>query len=397
MAGERYDFDKVIERRGTASYKWDQSAKLFGREDILPLWVADMDFEPPREVVEAIKARAAEGIYGYTFRTDDYYTAVSGWLSRRHGWDIEKEWITSSPGVVPALSLAVLAYTKPGDGVILQSPVYYPFYDVIRMNNRVVVDNPLILADGRYTMDYELLEQQAKGGAKLLLLCSPHNPGGRVWTREELQRVADICLAHGVTVIADEIHQDLVFSGHRHIPFGSLSPEAAEISVTTIATSKTFNLAGLQAATVIIPGRERRLLYNNLLKTLSIHMESFFGLTAVVASYTHGDAWLDELLVYLEGNRQLLLDFVAQHLPQIKAMKPEGTYMVWLDCRAISQEPAVLKKLMFEQAGVAFSEGSVFGQEGSGYLRVNLACRRALLQEALERFAAAVHDQVAEG
>lgn len=392
MAEERYDFDKVIDRYGTASYKWDQSAKLFGREDILPLWVADMDFEPPREVVEAIKARAAEGIYGYTFRTDDYYTAVSGWLSRRHGWDIEKDWVTSSPGVVPALSLAVLAYTKPGDGVILQSPVYYPFYDVIRMNNRVVVDNPLILADGRYTMDYDLLEQQAKAGAKLLLLCSPHNPGGRVWTREELQRVADICLAHGVTVIADEIHQDLVFSGHRHIPFASLSPEAAEISVTTIATSKTFNLAGLQAATVIIPGRERRLIYNNLLKTLSIHMESFFGLTAVVASYTHGDAWLDQLLVYLEGNLQLLLDYVEQHLPQVKAMKPEGTYMVWLDCRAISQDPAVLKKLMFEQAGVAFSEGSVFGHEGTGYLRINLACRRALLQEALERFTVAVNE-----
>ncbi|MCL6460206.1 MAG: pyridoxal phosphate-dependent aminotransferase, partial [Gorillibacterium sp.] len=335
-----------------------------------------------------------QGVYGYTFRSNSYYTAIIGWLARRHGWEIEQEWITSSPGVVSALSLAILTYTNPGDGVILQSPVYYPFYDVIKMNKRTIVDNPLILVDGHYTMDYDLLEKQAQAGAKLLLLCSPHNPGGRVWTREELQRVADICLKHGVLVVSDEIHQDLVFSGHQHTPFAALSNAVAQITITCIAPSKTFNLAGLQAAAIIIPNRSHRLLYNNLLKTLSIHMESYFGLTAVESSYTHGDAWLDQLLVYLEGNLNLLLDYVNKNIPQVKVMKPEGTYLVWMDCRAISEDPLVLKKLMFEEAGVAFSEGSVFGKKGAGWLRVNIACPRMLLQEALGRFADAVSTRV---
>lgn len=386
-----YDFDRVIDRFGTASYKWDQSEKLFGRADILPLWVADMDFQPPQEVVEAIKERANQGIYGYTIRTQGYLDAVRGWLSRRHGWEIKDDWITSSPGIVPALSLAVQAFTKPGDKVILQSPVYYPFYDVIRMNDRVVVDNALILGtDGRYVMDFDLLEQQAADGAKLLLLCTPHNPGGRVWTREELERVGEICVKHNVLIVADEIHHDLVYPGYKHYPFAELSDAFAQQSITCIATSKTFNLAGLQAATIIIPNDELRRKYNYLLKTLSIHMESYFGLTAVESAYNHGDDWLDQLMVYLEGNLNTLLDFVAERLPQIKAMRPEGTYMVWLDCRAISEDPKVLKKLMFEEAGVAFSEGSVFGKQGEGYLRVNLACPRSILVQALERFAEAV-------
>lgn len=388
----RYDFDKWIDRTGTASYKWDQSEKLFGRPDILPLWVADMDFEAPKEVVEAITRRAEQGIYGYTVRTQAFYDAIIGWLSKRHGWTIKQEWITSSPGVVPALSIMVLAFTEPGDGIILQSPVYYPFYDVIKMNGRTVVDNPLILKDGRYSIDFELLEEQAKAGAKMLLLCSPHNPGGRVWKQEELERVGDICSRYNVLVVADEIHQDLVFSGHKHIPYASLSETFAQHSVTCITPSKTFNLAGLQAASVIIPNEEIRRKYNALLKTLSIHMESYFGLTAIESSYTHGEEWLDQLLDYLEGNLSELLTFAKQHLPQVKVIKPEGTYLVWMDCTAISNKPQELKQLMFDKAGVAFSEGSVFGKQGEGYLRVNIACRRSLLMEALEKFASAVEE-----
>ncbi|MBB3108380.1 cystathionine beta-lyase [Paenibacillus phyllosphaerae] len=395
MADQRYDFDKLIDRTGKGTYKWDQSEKLFGRKDILPLWVADMDFEPPKEVVEAVVARAQEGVYGYTIRTEAYYEAIAGWLSRRHNWDVKHEWITSSPGVVPALSMIVMAFTEPGDSVILQSPVYYPFYDVIKMNGRKVADNALILEDGKFKIDFELLEQQAKDGAKLLLLCTPHNPGGRVWTEEELTRVGDICVKYNVLVVADEIHHDLVFQGHRHVPFASISEAFAEISFTCVATSKTFNLAGLQAASVIIPNGELRRKYNHLLKALSIHMESFFGQTAVVAAYNHGDEWLDQLLVYLEGNRDYLTDFVAKHMPEIKVMVPEGTYMVWMDCSAISSSPQELKKLMFEEAGVAFSEGSVFGKQGEGHLRVNLACPRSILVEALDRFAQAVHNRKA--
>lgn len=391
MTQIRYDFDRVIDRSGTASYKWDQSEKLFGNKDVLPLWVADMDFEAPREVIEAITERAKQGIYGYTIRTDSYFEAVSGWLSRRHNWKVRHEWISSSPGIVPALSMMVLAYTEPGNRIILQSPVYYPFYDVIRMNDRVVVDNPLILQDGQYRFDFDLLEQQAKD-AKMLLLCSPHNPGGRVWTREELERIGDICLRNDVLVVADEIHHDLVFKGHRHIPFAAISDSFAQASITCIAPSKTFNLAGLQAASVIIPNEKLRLKYTSLLKTLSLHMESFFGLTAVESSYTHGEEWLEQLLVYLEGNLDTLLQYVENNIPDVKAIRPEGTYMVWMDCRAVSDSPSELKKLMFEQAGVAFSEGSVFGKQGEGYLRVNLACPRSILQEALERFGKAVQE-----
>ncbi|BBI32217.1 MalY/PatB family protein [Cohnella abietis] len=387
----KHDFDKIIDRTNTASYKWDQSEKLFGRSDILPLWVADMDFEAPKEVVDAITRRAEQGIYGYTVRTQAFYDAIIGWLSRRHGWNIEQEWISSSPGVVPALSLMVQAFTEPGDGIILQSPVYYPFYDVIKMNGRTVVDNPLILENGHYSIDFDLLEQQAKNGAKMLLLCSPHNPGGRVWKREELERIGEICAQYNLLVVADEIHHDLVFSGHKHVPYASLSETFAQHSLTCVATSKTFNLAGLQAASVIIPNEGLRRKYNALLKTLSIHMESYFGLTAIEASYTHGDEWLDQLLVYLEGNLNFLLEFVEKNLPQVKVIKPEGTYLVWMDCTAISNKPLELKELMFNKAGVAFSEGSVFGGQGAGYLRVNIACPRSILTKALEKFALAVN------
>jgi cystathionine beta-lyase len=386
----KYDFDRVTDRTGTHSYKWDQSEKLFGRGDILPLWVADMDFEPPKEVVDEMVRRAEQGVYGYTIRPPEYFEAVSGWLKRRHGWEIRHEWISSSPGVVPALSLIVHAFTEPGDQVILQSPVYYPFYDVIRMNGRTVVDNPLRLRDGRYEIDFDLLESQAAAGAKLLLLCSPHNPGGRVWTRGELVRIGDICVRHGVLVVADEIHHDLVYRGHKHIPFAGINDEFAQISFTCIATSKTFNLAGLQAASAIIPNDDLRRRYNHALKTFSLHMESYFGVTAVISSYTHGDDWLDQLIDYLEGNLTWLTDFISRRLPQVKVIRPEATYLVWMDCGEISQDPAELKKLMYEEAGVAFTEGSVFGKQGAGYLRVNIACPRAILSEALESFANAV-------
>lgn len=386
----KYDFNHAKKRTGTFSYKWDQSEKLFGRADVLPLWVADMDFEPPKEVVDAIVRRAELGVYGYTIRTPEYYEAVSGWLKRRHGWEIRHEWVTSSPGVVAALSLIVYAFSQPGDKVIIQTPVYYPFFDVVRMHGRTLVENPLVERDGRYEIDFDLLESQAADGAKLLLLCSPHNPGGRVWTREELTRIGEICLRHGVLIVADEIHQDLVYRGHKHIPIASIRDDFAQNSFTCIATSKTFNLAGLQASSVIIPNDELRRRYNYALKTFSIHMESYFGISAVISGYTHGDEWLEQLIDYLQGNLDFLTGFMAERLPEIRVMRPEATYLVWMDCRKISGDPADLKKLMYEEAGVAFNEGSTYGTQGKGWLRVNIACPRSLLAEALERFAAAV-------
>jgi cystathionine beta-lyase len=387
----KYDFDRVTDRTGTASYKWDQSEKLFGSAGVLPLWVADMDFEPPQEVVREMVRRAEQGVYGYTIRTPEFNGAVSGWLKRRHNWEIREEWLSSStPGVVPALSLIVHAFTRPGDKVILQSPVYYPFYDVIRMNGRAVVDNALMLKDGRYEIDFELLERQAGDGAKLLLLCSPHNPGGRVWTREELTRIGDICVRHGVVVVADEIHHDLVYRGRKHVPFASITDEFAEISVTLIAASKTFNLAGLQAALAVIPSEELRKRYNQAVKTFSLHMEPYFGVSAVISSYTHGDEWLEQLIDYLQGNLDYLTGFLAERLPEIKVIIPDATYLVWMDCTAISADPSELKKLMYEEARVAFSDGSVFGKQNAGYLRVNIACPRAILMEAMNRFESAV-------
>jgi cystathionine beta-lyase len=385
----RYDFDRIIDRRGTSSLKWDQLKALFGGEDVLPLFVADMDFEAPREVVEALVGRAKRGVYGYTIRTDGYYEAVTGWLERRHGWKIERDWLVSSPGVVPALAAAIHAFTEPGDGVILQSPVYYPFYDVIRANGRTVVDNPLRIEDGVYRIDFDLLEEQAKD-AKLMLLCSPHNPGGRVWTADELKRLGDICLKHGVIVVSDEIHHDLVFKPHRHVPFASLGPEYAERSITCFAPSKTFNLAGLQAAAAVVPDAELRRRYVRTARFgLSIHMDSYFGVTGMETSYRYGEPWLEQLLVYLRENRDALAAFVKERLPELRVMEPEATYLAWVDCRAISEDPAELKKLMYEEARVAFSDGSVFGRQGAGWLRINFGCPRAVLLEALERFAAA--------
>lgn len=387
----KYDFDKIINRRNTASYKWDQAENLFGSTDVLPMWVADMDFEAPPEVLEAIKNRAAHGVFGYSFRTDGYYEAIMNWQKTRHGWDIKKEWITSSPGVVTALSLAIETLTEPGDKIILQSPVYYPFYDVIKMNKRELVDNPLKLENNYYTIDFDRLEKQAADGAKMLLLCNPHNPGGRVWKKEELVRLGEICLKHNVIVVADEIHEDVVYSGHRHIPFGSISEDFAQNSVICTAPSKTFNLAGLQSSAILIPNAAFRKKYNNRLKSLSIHMESNFGGIALETSYAQGGPWLDALLEYLEGNLDYLLCYFELHMPEIPVMKPEGTYMAWLDFRSIAKDAKSLKDWMYTKAKVAMNEGSVFGKAGEGFLRLNFACPRSILEDGLKRLSEAVH------
>jgi cystathionine beta-lyase len=387
-----YNFDQVINRRNTHSYKWDQSEKLFGDPDILPLWVADMDFESPPAVKAALEKRAAQGVYGYTIRTEGYINAVVSWFSKRHGWDIKPQWLTDSPGIVTSLSLAVELFSEPGAPVILQSPVYYPFYDVIRMNGREVAKNPLVIRSGRYEMDYAHLEELMKGGAKLMLLCSPHNPGGRVWEREELVRLGELCQKYGVIVVSDEIHGDLAFPGSKHIPFASISPEFAQNSITLLAPTKTFNLPGLQSSVIVSANSELKRKLDYRIKTLSIHMMNFFIPDAIQAAYLESEEWLDELLVYLRGNTDYAIEYLAEHLPELKPMKPDGTYLLWVDCRALNLDVNGLKELMFKKARVAFTEGSVFGSEGEGYLRFNLACPRSILTEALERFTQAVKE-----
>ncbi|UQZ36006.1 cystathionine beta-lyase [Paenibacillus sp. PK3_47] len=382
----KYDFDRVIDRSNTRSYKWDQSEKLFGNKNVLPLWVADMDFESPPAVQEALLRRVRSGIYGYSVTSESYRQAIVHWFRRRHDWEIKPEWITDSPGIVTSLSLSVELFTQPGDQVIVQTPVYYPFYDVILMNNRKVAENPLILKNGRYEMDYAQLEELMKGGAKLLLLCNPHNPGGRVWGREDLQRLGDLCVQYGVTVISDEIHCDLALPGHKHIPFASLSEEIADITLTTLAATKTFNLPGLQTSYIVAKNPQLKRRFDLKLKTLSLHMAHFLAPEAVEAAYNEGEEWLDGLVQYIAGNVEYAISYLEEQLPQVKVMRPEGTYLLWLDCRELGLDIDGLKRLMFQEAEVAFSEGSVFGTEGRGRLRINLACPRSLLAEGLQRF-----------
>ena len=381
-----FDFDKVINRKNTHSYKWDQLTRLFGHEDVLPLWVADMDFESPPAVKQALVERAKHGIYGYCVRSNEYVQAIVDWYARRHAWQLKSEWISDSPSIVTTLSLCVEQLSEPGDAVIVQSPVYYPFYDVIQMNGRKAAINPLIKRDHRFEMDYEQLETLMKNGAKLLLLCNPHNPGGRVWERDELMRLAELCLQYEVKVVSDEIHCDLLLPGNTYTPFASLSDEIAEITVTCLAPTKTFNLPGLHTSYLVDsnPALKRKLDYR--IKALSLHMASYFAQDAVIAAYNEGDQWLDELMIYIQANLELALTHLAEHLPVVSPMKPDATYLLWVDVTGLGLSTLELKKLMFDEARVAFSEGSIFGTEGRSHIRINLACPRSILLEALERF-----------
>ncbi|PYI56599.1 MalY/PatB family protein [Paenibacillus flagellatus] len=388
-----YDFDRRIDRRHTRSYKWDQGGKLFGDENVLPLWVADMDFLSPPAVREALEKRAALGMYGYAIREDGYFEAIADWFRDRHDWAIDTQWITDVPSVVTSLSLAVELFSEPGGEVVLQSPVYYPFYEVIRSNGRKVAKNTLLLRDGRFEMDYDGLERLFQGGAKLMLLCSPHNPGGRVWEREELLRLGELCLRYGVTVVSDEIHCDLVLPGlgRKHVPFASLSPELADMTITCLAATKTFNLPGLHTSFTVVSNASMRRKLQQRIQMLSLHMAQHFAQDAVEAAYRHGAPWLDEMLRYVEGNIEYAIAYLAEHLPEVKPLRPEGTYLLWVDCRGLGLDVNGLKELMFRKAKVAFNEGSVFGTEGEGWLRINLACPRSIVEEALESFCRAAN------
>lgn len=384
-----YDFDRLIDRRNTRSYKWDQCEKLFGDPDILPLWVADMDFPSPPAVQEVLKKRAEIGLYGYAIRTKSYFQAIVNWFRRRHNWSIESSWIIDSPSIVTSLSLAVEQFSEPGGQVVIQPPVYYPFFDVIKNNGRVIAQNPLILRNGRFEMDYDHLESLFKGGAKLILLCSPHNPGGRVWERDELLKLGELCLKYQVTVISDEIHCDLTFPGHPHTPFASLSPELADITVTCLAATKTFNLPGLHTSIIVASNPVLKKKLERRLQMLSLHMAQHFAQDAVEAAYNEGGEWLDAVMNYVKGNLDFTIAYLAEQLPEVKPLQPDGTYLLWVDCRSLGLDKQGLKDLMFRQAKVAFSEGSVFGTEGEGWLRINLACPRSILEQALNQFSKA--------
>lgn len=386
-----YDFDRVIDRKNTASYKWDQLTTLFGGEDVLPLWVADMDFVCPQPIVEALTARAQAGVYGYTIRTDEWLDAIVGWYARRHAWTIDRGSIVMCPSVVTSLSLAVELYSEPGAGVILQSPVYYPFYEVIRTNGREVWKNALRIADdGRYEMDFDGLERHMRSGAKLMLLCNPHNPGGRVWTREELERVAALAEQYGVTVVSDEIHGDLVFAPKAYVPYATVSEDAARTSITLLAPTKTFNIPGVQSSLIVANDAAKRLKLTNRIRSLSLHMQNYFAHSATIAAYNEGDEWLDQLLPYVKANIDYAIGVLRERAPLLKPMTPDGTYLLWIDAGALGLNAKGMQRFMNAEAKVAFNEGSVFGDEGAGYVRINCACPRSILEEALRRFCGAI-------
>lgn len=390
----KYNFDEIIDRTKHHSVKWDELETIFGADsqDVLPMWIADMEFKSPKPIIEAINKAVEHGIYGYTSRTDSYSQAIIDWMGKRHNWKIKKDWLAFSPGVVPALSLIIRAFCQPGDKVVVQPPVYYPFFRVIENNGCHIANNPLKLSNKKYFMDYEDLEKKIDDPrVKLLILCSPHNPVGRVWQKEELIILGEICLKQNIIVVSDEIHADILFEGYKHTPFASISPAFAHNSITCTAPSKTFNLAGLQTSSLIIPNKKYYKIYENILNSLALDENNVFGLVALEAAYRDGEEWLEQLLSYLNENLEFLMKYFKERIPKIEVIKPEGTYLVWLDCQQLGLNSKDLNNFMIKKAKVALDDGYWFGIEGRGFMRINIACPRSFLEEGLERIERAVN------
>lgn len=388
-----FDFDKVIDRRGTNCLKYDFAVERGRKEDILPLWVADMDFQTAPGIQERLRAAVDHGIFGYSDGKADYFAAVSSWYREKFGWETKEEWLIKTPGVVFALAAAVRAFTEKGDCVLIQQPVYYPFSEVIRDNGRVLINSPLKQVNGRYEMDFEDMERKiTENQVKLFLLCSPHNPVGRVWTEEELRKAGELCVKHGVLVVSDEIHSDFTYPGVAHHVFAGLSPEFARISVTCTAPSKTFNIAGLQVSNIFIPDPELRARFQKAVDAVGYSQVNLLGLLACQAAYETGEEWLSAVKEYIYGNLCFLREYLKENLPEIRLVEPEGTYLVWLDFGALGLTEEQRQELIEEKAGLWLDSGAMFGPDGEGFERVNIACPRETLQKALDQLAAAVRN-----
>lgn len=388
----QYDFDQVIDRRNTNSIKYDFKKEYGKAEDILPLWVADMDFQTPPTVREALHRAVEHGIFGYSEVGREYYEAVAAWFSRHFGWRPEREWLVKTPGVVFAIGVAVRALTEEGDAVLIQQPVYYPFAAVVKESGRRLVNNELRYENGRYSIDFADFEEKiVSQNVKLFILCSPHNPVGRVWTEAELKRMGEICLEHGVRVVSDEIHCDFVRPGHVHTVFASISEAFAEASVICTAPSKTFNLAGLQVSNIWIPNEALRKRFRAALRLTTYNECNTLGLVACQAAYEHGEEWLSQLMAYLEGNLSYVRSFLQDELPQIRLVEPEGTYLAWLDCTGLGLTEEALEGFIEKKAGLWLDGGRMFGNNSGQMQRVNLACPRSVLARAMERLRAECH------
>lgn len=385
------NFDQVINRKNTASLKWDALEHRFGDKDLLPLWVADMDFKAPQPVIDAIKEQVDHGIFGYSIVPDSTYQSIINWLHNKHNWSIKKDWITFSPGVVPALSTIVNAFTNPGEKIIVQPPVYYPFFSVVKLNDRKIVNNPLKLNNGQYEIDFDQLSSAIDEQVKMIIISNPHNPGGRVWKKSELEKLATICLENDILIISDEIHSDLVFEDNKHIPLASLSDQIAENTITCMAPSKTFNLAGLQTSYLVIPNENHKKRYKSYLQRQGMSDPNTIGLVSLEAAYNHGSEWLEQLMTYVKNNLETLESYIESEIPDIEVMRPEGTYLVWIDCRKLGLSSKELEQLLIKEGKVAFNQGYTFGEGGEGFIRINLACPRETLLEGLARLKKAVN------
>lgn len=398
MQEEKFDFDTLVERRGTDCLKYDFALRRGKPQNVLPLWVADMDFRTSEKIIAAICQRAEHGIFGYTESGDSYFDAVAGWMSRRHGWKIKKDWLVKTPGVVFALAMAIKAFTEAGDRVLIQQPVYYPFSEMIKDNGREVVSSDLILgADGKYHIDFEDFERKAaEEKTSLFLLCSPHNPVGRVWTEEELLKIGEICLKHHVTVVSDEIHEDFVWGTRKHIVFANLRKEFEDLSITCTSPAKTFNLSGLQVSNILIPSEKLRARFQKQIAAAGYSQLNTMGLTACEAAYCYGDDWYDAMMEYVSGNIRFMKSYLERELPQLTMTEPEGTYLVWVDFRRLGMSEPELERLIVKKANLWLDSGTIFGKASEGFERFNAACPRVILEKALEQLKRAVQHQEAD-
>lgn len=384
----KYNFDEIIPRKNSDCLKYDKLQEMFGTDDALSMWIADMDFRTPPFVIEALRRRLDHEVLGYTFCSPQWKPAIQNWVSRHYGWDVKEEEIGFVGGIVPAISFAVQCFTAPNDKILIQPPVYHPYHHVVKDLGRTLVYNPLRLVNGQFEIDFEDLERKI-AGCKLFLLCNPHNPGGRVWNADELVRIADICAKNDVIVISDEIHCDMALTGYKHTVFATVSEAAAQNSVTLMAASKTFNIAGLKSSYHIIQNEALRKQYSEYLTRSELDTAHLFATTAVAVAYNEGDEWLAQMLQYVEENIAFLDKYLKENMPKISFIRPQASYLVFLDARELGMPQERLVEFFLKEAKVAMNDGTMFGQEGAGFMRMNLGCPRAMLQQALEQIKAA--------
>lgn len=386
----KYDFDKLIDRTGTESVKYDLLQPVFGREDLLPMWVADMDFEVADFIREAMMERIRHPVFGYTFRSGKFFESVASWLHRRHAWNVDPGMICFSPGIVPALNMCVMEFTEPGDRIVVQPPVYFPFFKAVSNHNRELIYNQLVACNGQYEINFEQLEKQFREGARMFFLCHPHNPVGRVWKRKELEQLAGLAVKYEVLVISDEIHSDLILFENQHIPLASLGKEIADLTLTCVAPSKTFNLAGLYTSVVIATNPELRKRYERILDVVHVGGDNILGQVALEAAYDHGENWLDQLKVYLENNYRLLSSLLADSVPEIVVSPLEATYLVWLDLSFMGKNDKELRDFVINRARLGLNDGPMFGPGGEQHQRMNIATPAEVLGEGIMRLVKAI-------